>query len=407
MRPSRMQSAGRRSRTRRSARVAVLGLVDLVAGAAEHERDQLDDVALVVGDQHARSGARLSHCRRSSVAARARRAVPGGRGPAARWSCGPAGGPAARPGRSSPAGTLETAIVASWASMIAFTIVSPRPVPWMWRRSASPARYMRSKRRPSPPRSIPIPVSDDLERVEPVPPSTRTCDPPASRRELDRVRDQVLHHLARGGADRRRRPHALRRLQRELDPGLLGDRPRGLERARRELGEVGLPELDLERAGGDLGQQQQVADEAELAARVALDDLEEAPPLVAQVLGLDLGEELRVADDRGQRGAQLVRDEAEELVLEPLRVALGGYVATGADQPRRRRRRRPTAGPRPRSLACGRRRGSRGRRSRARSRPRAAAQPLARDLAVLGVDPLEQLLEPRWRRRSGSKPWLR
>ena len=98
----------------------------------------------------------------------------------------------------------------------------------------------------------------------------------------------------------------LRGLERELDPGLLGERTGGLEGARRKLGEVRLPELDLERARGDPCEQQQVADEAELAAGIALYDGEEAPSLVTQVLGLDLGEELRVADDRGQRGAQLM-----------------------------------------------------------------------------------------------------
>ena len=44
-------------------------------------------------------------------------------------------------------------------------------------------------------------------------------------------------------------------------------------------------------------------------------------------LGLRLAQQLEVADDRGQRRAQLVRDEGEELVLQALGLALGGDVA--------------------------------------------------------------------------------
>jgi hypothetical protein len=71
-----------------------------------------------------------------------------------------------------------------------------------------------------------------------------------------------------------------------------------------------------------VGDEQQVADQPQQPARVAVHDAEEAPVVVGQ-RRVVLEHQLQVADDRGQRRAQLVRDQGEELVLEDLGLALG------------------------------------------------------------------------------------
>ena len=79
------------------------------------------------------------------------------------------------------------------------------------------------------------------------------------------------------------------------------------------------------------GEEEQVADEVEEPVRVALDDAQEPALLVGQVAGLAVEQELGVAPDRRQRRAQLVRDERDELVLQPVELAqalvLGREVA--------------------------------------------------------------------------------
>ena len=299
---------------------------------------------------------RLSHCRPSSAPARA--AVTSGRSRAdARRSCRSAAGRrAARPGRWCPRrARSSTVIVASWASTIAFTIVRPSPVPWMWRRSASRARYMRSNRRP---RSSGGRCRSRCRRpasaIEPGPPldARPSTWPPRGvnliafeTRFSSTWREAMRIAVDRPGTASRTRARARPRPARRA-----GRRPRAV--ARRELAEVGLARARSRTCPAViLVSSSRSPTRLSSRRRVALDHLDEPPSLLAQVLGLDLGEELGVADDRGQRGAQLVRDEAEEVVLEPLRVALRGDVAAGPDQPPVSRRRRRTACPRPRSSA--------------------------------------------------------
>ena len=90
----------------------------------------------------------------------------------------------------------------------------------------------------------------------------------------------------------------------ELDPGSLRARRRLLDGLGDEAFEIGLAVLDPEAPGLDPGQHQQVANEAELAARVAVDHLEELAAFLAEALALDLGEELGVADDRNASGVR-------------------------------------------------------------------------------------------------------
>ena len=121
-------------------------------------------------------------------------------------------------------------------------------------------------------------------------------------------------------------------------------------------------ELEAEPAGVDLGDEEEVADEPLQAVGVALDDAQELALLVGQVSGCSVEHELEVAANRGEGRAELVRDERDELVLQPVELAellvllaLAGeqlvdlllvrllvrdveQVALGVDDRRRRRR---------------------------------------------------------------------
>ena len=93
--------------------------------------------------------------------------------------------------------------------------------------------------------------------------------------------------------------------------------------------------LERELARLDLGDEQQVADEPQQPARVALDDLEEALGVGVEALAV-VEDEVEVADDRRQRGAELVADEGEELVLQAFGLPLAGDVAQDDDASERR-----------------------------------------------------------------------
>ena len=54
--------------------------------------------------------------------------------------------------------------------------------------------------------------------------------------------------------------------------------------------------------------------------RVPLDNLEVAPVLLLELV-LVILDELEVADDRGQRRAELVRDQSDQVVLEAVDLA--------------------------------------------------------------------------------------
>ena len=264
-----------------------------------------------------------------------------------RRACGAARAPAARSGSVVPSpGSLSTAIVASCASTIALTIVSPSPVPWMWRRSASSARYMRSNSRARSSSAIPIPVSATSSAIpRPGRAAILTATRPPLGGELDRVRDQVLEHLSEPVRGRRRppAPRSARGRARPRPSRPPGARPRPSPRRSRRGRRVpssisnvpAVIRVSSSRSPTRLSSRRELRSITSTKRR----------PCVAQVLGLDLGEQLGVADDRGQRRAQLVRDQAEELVLEPLGVALGGDVAARAHHPASRRRRRRPADP--------------------------------------------------------------
>ena len=83
--------------------------------------------------------------------------------------------------------------------------------------------------------------------------------------------------------------------------------------------EVGQVEVEL--AGIDLGDEQQVVDEPSQAVSVASDDREELALLVRKLVRSGFEDELEVAVDRGERSAKLVRDRRDELILESVEFA--------------------------------------------------------------------------------------
>ena len=139
--------------------------------------------------------------------------------------------------------------------------------------------------------------------------------PTALRRELHRVAEQVPHHLLETvgiAADR-----ADRRGEHRLQPDVLGRR-RGPDAVHRLLDhESQIHRLDgqTDLAGLDARDVEQVVHQADLGGDVSQDDLQRAPRL--------LGVEVAPLEDGGpavhriERGAQLMREGGQELVLGP------------------------------------------------------------------------------------------
>src|SRR5487761_1204729 len=110
-------------------------------------------------------------------------------------------------------------------------------------------------------------------------------DATALRRELDRVRDEVVEHLR--------------------EPGGIA----------REGNRVAVLEPDDDAARG-LHREQEIADEVDEAVRAALDHGEIGSLFRCQSPGVPVRDQLEVADDRRQRRAQLMRDHCDELVAQ-------------------------------------------------------------------------------------------
>ena len=203
-----------------------------------------------------------------------------------------------------------------------------RPEPDARDRTRSVAVEVRKKRSNSRSRSsaaMPMPVSaTSIDRATRRGGRQRTVDAAARGRELDRVGDQVVDHLrepVRVAVERRAAGSVSAH---SSTPACSARGAAGLDRvARRPPRGRPARRSRLSVPGLDLGDEQQVADEPQQPPRVALDHVEELPLLVGDLARLLLEQQLEVADDRRQRRAQLVRDEREELVLEPLRLGFG------------------------------------------------------------------------------------
>ncbi len=119
----------------------------------------------------------------------------------------------------------------------------------------------------------------------------------------------------------------------ELDALGLGREPDGVERGLRDGGHVDGAHLDLELSGDDPGDVEQILDELRLRGGVALDGLQGAA--ARGLVELAHAEQARPAQDGVERGAQLVRERGQELVLDPVD-ALGLAVEARVVQGERR-----------------------------------------------------------------------
>ena len=195
------------------------------------------------------------------------------------------GRPAARPGRSCPRpSSLSTAIVARGRRRSPSRSSGRGRCPGCGgARPPRPGTCARTAAR-GPPAAIPIPVSATSSAAELA--LARDARPrPGRRRGVNLIAFETRFSTTWREAvrDRRRSPAPRRRRARARPRPCSAAGPRRLERSRAaSSARSASAELDLERARGDPGQQQQVADEAELAARVALDHLDEAPALLAR-----------------------------------------------------------------------------------------------------------------------------
>ena len=147
--------------------------------------------------------------------------------------------------------------------------------------------------------------------------STRSSTTPRSERELDPVRDEVVEELeeAAAVAPDRGRPFAVERERHVL---LLGAGAHLEHRLLADLDDVDLLERQLQLTGLQTGREQQVVDEPQQPVGAPRDDLEEAAALGVERRAVLVERELDVADDRRERRAQVVGDERDELVLQPV-----------------------------------------------------------------------------------------
>src|SRR5256884_555328 len=141
-------------------------------------------------------------------------------------------------------------------------------------------------------------------------------------RELDGVRQQVeqdLEHAAPVGPD----AHGLgRRLEGESVAPRLELRAHAVHCFAQQRVERHRLEAEIHAAGGDLRQIEQLVDELQQVPAVARDRLEVVALRVAQRGALDLTgqQQLAESDHAVQRGAELVRNVGEELILELARL---------------------------------------------------------------------------------------
>ena len=108
-----------------------------------------------------------------------------------------------------------------------------------------------------------------------------------------------------------------------------GSRRDGGDRGVDHFGEIDRLHVQPHFAGDDPAHVEQVFDQLRLHARVALDHLQALRQILrARLAGAVAAEDLRPAEDRVQRRAQLVRERGEEFVLHPARAL--GLRARGA-----------------------------------------------------------------------------
>ena len=155
------------------------------------------------------------------------------------------------------------------------------------------------------------------------------ADIDAARRELERVLDQVGHHLREPvGVGCGAKPLAVAG-DREGDAGVFGRRSEAFGRVHDQLADVDRARLEREAAGVEPGQREQIAHEPLEAPRLGGDHRGRLGVIGSGPVRDRLGE----AADRGQGRAQVVRDRQEELALEAAgTVELGRHGVDGAGE---------------------------------------------------------------------------
>ncbi len=161
-------------------------------------------------------------------------------------------------------------------------------------------------------------------------------DAPTVGSELHPVADQVEHQpldVLRIALVQHRHvgqpQHHVEVAGRQQRPERVVRRPRGVAQVALERLEPHLPRLDL-------GEQQQVLDEEQQPAAVALEPVHHRPLVGGQLTDGAVLEQLDVADHAGERGAELVADRRHEVGLDLLEVLQpldgGPLVVEGRDQ---------------------------------------------------------------------------
>jgi hypothetical protein len=146
-------------------------------------------------------------------------------------------------------------------------------------------------------------------------------DPSARRRELDRVRQKVRHDLLQAEGVPAHRVGDGQTGESHADGLRLGGRADLLDGALNHRDEVDGLRIDTDVAAHDPRDVQKVVDEARQRLRVALDGVDRVQcPGRAE---LTVAEETRPAQDRVQGGAELVGDDGEALVFEPICRSVG------------------------------------------------------------------------------------
>ncbi len=139
-------------------------------------------------------------------------------------------------------------------------------------------------------------------------------DGAALGRELDGIRDEIVEQLSEPNSIAAYGRHR-REPRDELDLLLGRARTRCLDALAHDQPEIDRFILERKLAGLDLGDEEQISDEAQQSPGVALDDGEKLALVLGDLAGLTFEHELEVAENRRQRCAELVRDEGDELVL--------------------------------------------------------------------------------------------
>jgi len=137
--------------------------------------------------------------------------------------------------------------------------------------------------------------------------------PAAARRELDRVREQVPHHLLEPIRVARDEPGLRVEVDVQREALCLCRRSHGFDPRLRHRLQRDRADAQPQLAGDRARDVEQVLDDPRLQSRAALDRFQGTAG--RRGVGVALAQERRPGEDRREGGTQLVREDGEELVL--------------------------------------------------------------------------------------------